>query len=357
MPCKTGNGYARGVRASFRPTSIASIGLVLAVGLGSCGGSAGPPASATCPRASTLIPTLLTPVNLATGKRGTPISVGAGPQQIAITPDGKTAYVIGSNFVTPISVATDTAGRSIQVGNSVLQGIAITPDGKTVYVASTFDHSVTPITVATNVAEPPIAVSIDPDAIAITPDGSTAYVLYGGSDGSVSPINLVTHIVGAPISVGFEPGGLAITPDGTTAYLSVRGALLPIDVRTNSTGTPITAGAGDGAFAIAPDGKTAYVANPGTGTVTPITLANRTAGRAIRVGSNVGSVAIAPDGKTLYVASEGSTTTCAELATVDLVAHVVRSRVAMGANLINDMVITPDGHTAYAITGPDIQPP
>ena len=51
---------------------------------------------------------------------------------IAITPDGKTAYVAndGSDTVTPINTATNTAGPLITTG-TFPWAIAITPDGKT----------------------------------------------------------------------------------------------------------------------------------------------------------------------------------------------------------------------------------
>jgi len=58
----------------------------------------------------------VTPVNTATGTPGKPIRVGLGRfgvsvPQIAITPNGKTAYVTGPfGWVTPISTATNTPG-------------------------------------------------------------------------------------------------------------------------------------------------------------------------------------------------------------------------------------------------------
>ena len=47
-----------------------------------------------------------------------PITVGAHPLGVAITPDGATAYVTNTNdnTVTPISVATNTPGAPIPVG-------------------------------------------------------------------------------------------------------------------------------------------------------------------------------------------------------------------------------------------------
>ena len=79
----------------------------------------------------------MTPIATATNTAGPPITVGSNPDAIAITPDGKTAYVAndGSDTVTPIATATNTAGPPITVGSGP-NAIAITPDGKTAYVAN-----------------------------------------------------------------------------------------------------------------------------------------------------------------------------------------------------------------------------
>ena len=55
----------------------------------------------------------------AANTAGPAIKVGDGPDGIAITPNGKTAYVVnaGSGTVTPISTATNMAGPAIKVGN------------------------------------------------------------------------------------------------------------------------------------------------------------------------------------------------------------------------------------------------
>ena len=117
-------------------------------------------------------PGTVIPISTITNRPGTPIPVGRAPRGIAITPDGKTAYVVnfGSNTVTPISVGTNRPGTPIPVGRWPWV-IAITPDGKTVYVVNRTSGTVTPISTATNTAGPPIPVGRLPYAIAITPDG------------------------------------------------------------------------------------------------------------------------------------------------------------------------------------------
>jgi DNA-binding beta-propeller fold protein YncE len=54
----------------------------------------------------------VTPIRTATGRALKAIKVGKYPGDIAITPDGKTAYVIIRQGVVPISTATNTAGPS-----------------------------------------------------------------------------------------------------------------------------------------------------------------------------------------------------------------------------------------------------
>ena len=148
-----------------------------------------------------------------------------------------------SGTVTPITTATNTAGTPITVGRRP-DAIAITPDGKTAYVTNYCSGTVTPITTATNTPGTPITVGNDPDAIAITPDGKTAYVVnYRRGHGDPDPT--ATNTAGTPITVGGDPS-IAITPDGKTAYVTNAGSgtVTPITTATNTAGTPITVGSG-----------------------------------------------------------------------------------------------------------------
>ncbi|MGQ0431089.1 MAG: beta-propeller fold lactonase family protein [Microthrixaceae bacterium] len=168
------------------------------------------------------------------------IPVGQAPYGIAITPDGKTAYVSnsGSGTVTPIDLALGQPGVPIPVGQRP-QGIAITPDGKTVYVANSGSGTVTPITVATNTPGAPISTGTNPTVIAITPNGGSAFVTNIGS-GSVTQIDLARNLAVRTISVpGGQPSGITVTLDGTTAWVSnyTAGTVLPIDVDTGLIGS------------------------------------------------------------------------------------------------------------------------
>jgi YVTN family beta-propeller protein len=142
-----------------------------------------------------------------------PISGSAQPEAIAITPNVKTAYVtiFSSHTVTPINLSANKAGRPIKIsgkspGNDFTGlpfAIAITPDGKTAYVTNGASGTVTPIDVATDEPGKPIKISGKPgaDAIAISADGTTAYVANQPSS-TVTPIDLATNTPEKPIKIG-----------------------------------------------------------------------------------------------------------------------------------------------------------
>ena len=139
----------------------------------------------------------------------------------------QTAYVAnyGSSTVTPISIRTNTVGPAIPVGSGPF-AIAITPDGRTAYVVNDGDPgTVTPISIRTNTAGPAIPTGGYPVAIAITPDGRTAYVANYGS-GTVTPISTRTNTAGPAIPVGQYPWAIAITR-GRQNRLPVASDLIP----------------------------------------------------------------------------------------------------------------------------------
>ena len=86
-------------------------------------------------------------ITTATGAVSAPITVGKSPTGVAITPDGKHAYVAnpGDGTVSVITTATGAVSAPITVGNRPY-AVAITPDGKRVYVANDGDGTVSVIT-------------------------------------------------------------------------------------------------------------------------------------------------------------------------------------------------------------------
>ncbi len=115
----------------------------------------------------------------------------------------------GGASVSVVAIATNTVLPSILVGNNPY-GIAITPDGKYAYVVNNVDGTVSVIAIATNtVVGSPIHVGSGPQYIAITPDGSFVYV-SNSSTTTVSVIATATNTVIATIPGFSAPWGIAI---------------------------------------------------------------------------------------------------------------------------------------------------
>ena len=66
-----------------------------------------------------------------------PIKMPGHPRALAISPDGRTAYVVieNLNVVIPIDLASQRIEQMIKVG-TFPDAIALTPDGKTAYVVN-----------------------------------------------------------------------------------------------------------------------------------------------------------------------------------------------------------------------------
>jgi DNA-binding beta-propeller fold protein YncE len=101
---------------------------------------------------------------------------------IAITPNGKTAYVAATNGLTPreeilkpITTATNTVGKTITVGSGdVLAAMAFSPSGKRLYLLGYAETGNRPgfvvaVSTATRTLGKQVAVGPSPSAMAITP--------------------------------------------------------------------------------------------------------------------------------------------------------------------------------------------
>ena len=290
----------------------------------------------------------VTPIGLTARRAGKPIKVGANPQAIAITPDGRTAFVAnyGSDSVTPIRTVSRRAGAPIPVGQQPW-AIAITPSGKTAYVANYGSDTVTPINTSTRRAGTPIPVGKQPRAIAITPNGKTAYVLdWGGA--AVTPISTATNRAGPAIPVGSYPFAIAIAPDGRTAYVANYGSntVTPISIATGRAGPAVPAGQAPNSLAVTPGGAKVFVTGGDSDTVTPITAATGRAGRGIPVGYSPAAVAISPSGGTAYVVNTISGTLTPVSTATGVAGHPIRTGIYTYPTAIE---LAPSGATAVVI--------
>ncbi len=281
----------------------------------------------------------VTPIDESSGATGTAIPVGASPVGIAVTPDGKNAYVdhylqsATGNTLTPVGIPSNVAGTPIDYAGGESGVVAITPDGQTAYVANEGFGKVTAINLATATGGAEIGAFEDPSGLAVTPNGKTVYVI-NGSDNQVDTIDTSTNTKATTLTLDSDltTDAVAMSPDGQTVYVAVtdhsdatQDAVIPVATATNTAGTPIpVAGIGRNAtqMVISPNGKTLYltVASvlPDGDVVSLIALdiATGTVGAAVPLDVGLSGLAITPDGARVYVAnSQDGTVTPIDTAT------------------------------------------
>ena len=244
------------------------------------------------------------PVDVATGKEGTPIEVGAYPQDVAVSPDGGTVYATltggdtgpgGSDQVAVISTASDTVTGDIAVGTGPRQ-VAFSPDGTRAYV--TTENGVDVIDTATARVTGFVNVPGGAQGLAVSPDGGTVYVTSPAT-GRLLVIAAAGDRVIAAIPAGAEPYAVAVTPDGGTAYVADMNAdsVTAIDTATHRTAATIAVGQLPGSIAVTPDGSQVWVGNILNGDISVISPATNTV-----VGTLSGAPGVPPE-------SEGNTST------------------------------------------------
>jgi len=254
------------------------------------------------------------------------ISVGSGPSEIAISPDGSHAYVtnVAPATVSVIDTSTESVIATIPVGGNP-SGIAASPDGRRVLVANykTYQansgNTVSVIDTALNRVIDTVPVGNGPNAVSFTPDGTLAYVTNFFS-GTVSVINIATNLVINTIPVDAGPQGVVISPDGQRIYVACSG----IDANSGNTVnvlargngetiTKITVGGGPLGLAISPDGRRLYTADSDENDISVIdTTAERvissiSSGPAVDWSKTPAKISVAPNGLYVYVTLSGTT--------------------------------------------------
>lgn len=168
------------------------------------------------------------PVDLANHTLGKVIKVGNEPVSVAVTPNGTRAYVLGfvnieHASVVAIKTSSGTANKGLSVGpleSAGAGGIAITPNGRTVWVSSSENGTITPISTTSGKVGKPISVGAYPTSLAVTPDGTTLWVA-NSEDDDVAPVDLATLKVGKKVRLGGAPIDLSINPSGTYGFAAL----------------------------------------------------------------------------------------------------------------------------------------
>lgn len=186
------------------------------------------------------------------------------PHGIAVS-DGKVYFTSeSSRTVARLDPVTEKIDWVMGTGQSATHMLAMTPDGGKLYTANIASDTVTSI----NLKGPPnpanirqITVGSQPEAIDISPDGKEVWVGQNG-DGRISIIDPATDQVKESITVGKVPIRVKFTPDGKYVLVSdaSSGELVVVDAATRKELKRTAVGGVPVGILVQPDGKRAYVA-------------------------------------------------------------------------------------------------
>jgi YVTN family beta-propeller protein len=295
-------------------------------------------------------------VNTATNKLvGGPVEAGHGPASVAITPDGKYAYVTDSEDES-VSVIETGLRRNVATIEEVGKfpfGIAITPGGKYAYVTARGGNKVAVISTQTKKVVKSIAVGLEPTGVAISPTGKFAYVA-NHADNDVEVINTETMTLapGEPIKVGEGPMGIEFTPAGTAYVVDQVGKeVSAINTATkNVTKIPLGEKTGEPrGITISPDGTEAYVVGLGTGPISVINTGTNKFTGEIEVAGEPQEVAFAANGKTVYVTENKPQ----QVQTINVeTGKVAGSPITLPGEFPTGIALTPDQSPVAAFTSP-----
>lgn len=330
------------------------------------GGAAGPesllPTEAISPDGSTLYVSDfdgsdLTVIDTATNAVTATVPAQPDEADVALSPDGSTAYVLGQNttvspatpVVTAIATATDTVTATIPVNNNVLR-LTVSPKGNAVYTWGP-GATIGVISTKSDTLTESIALPGTISWLALSPDGSKAVATIDEGEISADVIDLATHQITKSISLpSYRAQQAVFSPDGARVYVLSEGIVYIVAPATGAVDGTTTEGTGptqdvepgQQMLAVGNQGKDIYVGNLGD-TVSAIDVASKTlAGEARSAMHTPSAIAISADGQHAYVAGlDGSDVRLFDLAT----GKPVGTPITVGAEP-DGIALTPDGTRA-----------
>jgi YVTN family beta-propeller protein len=290
----------------------------------------------------------LTLVDPATQKVLAKLSTDRGPHEVAVSPDGRTAYV--SNFgrysVYPANdTLHDKAGNSITVIDLVDRkvkatfdldthtgphGMIVSHDGKLLWATSETPQAILEMDTATGkILHVWNTNQVRSHMIVTTPNESKFYVTNTVS-GSVSVVERSTGEVKI-LATGPGTEGIAISPDGKEVWAASRtdAKISVISTATDSIVASFpTGGKSPKRLAFTPDGSQLWVTNSGGSLVTVFDARSRELLSSVTTDKDPSGVSISSDGRRAYVTNSAANV----LTVIDAQARKVLSATPIGTD-------------------------
>jgi YVTN family beta-propeller protein len=214
----------------------------------------------------------LTVVDTATHQVMGSIALGRNVYSVAVSPDNSRVYVPRDDPLNFGLIVVDTTSldiiRIVSFSGFSVSSVAISPDGSRAYlgggpypVTGFPNGGLAVVDTARFETLQTLVLQNNTSGVAVSPDGSRVYAANangnGGNSGSVSVVDTSTFGVVRNIEVGSNPRGIVVSRDGTRIYTvrRVGSLLVVIDTRTHAVIENVEIGINAGHLALSPDGK------------------------------------------------------------------------------------------------------
>lgn len=314
--------------------------------------ASGPATAAPAPSTLARIPLTLRAASLPRPTVAGTIKVGAEPEGVVVSPDGRTVYVANQN--SRILSVVDAATRKVtdvKLRNTP-RFVTVSRDGRFVFV-SMYEKDMTGSGVA--VVDAPgrrvlryLRTGVQPFTLAVGPDDRLWVPIH--SRGRVEVYPVAGEREDAHIDVPPNPHAVAFSGSLMRAYAANHesNSLSVIDMRTDKLIRSVPVSRSPHSVAVSPDGRRALVAGYEADTADLIDTATMKRTGPFKVGRKPQSVAFASDGVHAYVVNEGDNTVSVH----DGRTGRITSTVTVGRSP-RTIAISPDGRQAYVTNGDD----
>ncbi|MES1164099.1 MAG: plastocyanin/azurin family copper-binding protein, partial [Rhizobacter sp.] len=238
----------------------------------------------------------LSVIDTATDRVAQTLEVGKGPQGLALTPDGRSVLVAvnGEDRVAIVDTATRAITATIPIPKP--HTIAVTPDGRLAYVTSQEPghFALARIELATRSVSASVALEKPPRDLEFGPDGRALYFTLAGVP-AVQVLDPATNTVVAQIATGVSPHIANVFGPARTGVIVVQGPgeLQLFDTATNAPTRRIAVGKQPHWVDASADGARFFVTNEGSNSVTVVDAASGQT-REIAVGNAPRKIALQP---------------------------------------------------------------
>jgi serine/threonine-protein kinase len=257
----------------------------------------------------------LAEVDTGSGRVLATVPVPAGPAwYVAMAPDGRRVYVSvkDAGFAVSRIAVVDTATRQVvggvDVGRRPFDG-ALSPDGRRLYVTAHDAGRVDVVDTASLRVVGSLPVPPTPRSVALAPDGSRAYVV----DDTTSALTVVGTADGrvqATVPVGRTPCDVAVSPDGARVAVAGydAGVVTLVDPAAGRVVATVRVGVHPQAVAWSRDGRLVYAVDAGTDDVSVVDAGAARVTATVPAGAGPTNIAVSRDGRRAYVADAGGGT-------------------------------------------------